>query len=132
MSPRRSPRPNLPDPVLAKRVIPCLDVHAGRVVKGVNFVALRDAGDPVEDARRYDEAGADEIEREGRAHGRASRDGQAGEAGLESAPPRRYAASPDRDRIAGEPDDASGRRRRMITWAQRAAAEQGATWFKAS
>ncbi|MGZ5101552.1 MAG: imidazole glycerol phosphate synthase subunit HisF, partial [Usitatibacter sp.] len=46
---------------LAKRISPCLDVHAGRVVKGVNFVALRDAGDPVEIARRYDEAGADEI-----------------------------------------------------------------------
>jgi len=46
---------------LAKRIIPCLDVHAGRVVKGVNFVSLRDAGDPVEVARRYDEAGADEI-----------------------------------------------------------------------
>ena len=46
---------------LAKRIIPCLDVHAGRVVKGVNFVQLRDAGDPVEIARRYDEAGADEI-----------------------------------------------------------------------
>jgi len=47
--------------MLAKRIIPCLDVHAGRVVKGVNFVSLRDAGDPVEIARRYDEAGADEI-----------------------------------------------------------------------
>jgi cyclase len=47
--------------VLAKRIIPCLDVHAGRVVKGVNFVQLRDAGDPVEVARRYDEAGADEL-----------------------------------------------------------------------
>ena len=47
--------------MLAKRIIPCLDVHAGRVVKGVNFVALRDAGDPVEVARRYDDAGADEI-----------------------------------------------------------------------
>src|SRR3954468_22029933 len=46
---------------LAKRIIPCLDVAGGRVVKGVNFVALRDAGDPVEIARRYDEAGADEI-----------------------------------------------------------------------
>ncbi len=46
---------------LAKRIIPCLDVHAGRVVKGVQFVELRDAGDPVEVARRYDEAGADEI-----------------------------------------------------------------------
>ena len=43
------------------RVIPCLDVRAGRVVKGVNFVGLRDAGDPVELAARYDEAGADEI-----------------------------------------------------------------------
>ena len=47
--------------MLAKRVIPCLDVNAGRVVKGVNFVALRDAGDPVEVAARYDEQGADEI-----------------------------------------------------------------------
>jgi cyclase len=46
---------------LAKRIIPCLDVHAGRVVKGVNFVALRDAGDPVEVARRYDQEGADEL-----------------------------------------------------------------------
>src|SRR5260221_9976840 len=46
---------------LAKRVIPCLDVDRGRVVKGVNFVGLRDAGDPVEQARRYDEEGADEI-----------------------------------------------------------------------
>jgi imidazole glycerol-phosphate synthase subunit HisF len=46
---------------LAKRIIPCLDVHAGRVVKGVNFVQLRDAGDPVEIARGYDAAGADEI-----------------------------------------------------------------------
>ncbi|MBB3909793.1 imidazole glycerol phosphate synthase subunit HisF [Sphingomonas desiccabilis] len=43
------------------RVIPCLDVHAGRVVKGVNFVDLRDAGDPVEQARAYDLAGADEL-----------------------------------------------------------------------
>lgn len=47
--------------MLAKRVIPCLDVKDGRVVKGVSFVGLRDAGDPVESARRYDEAGADEI-----------------------------------------------------------------------
>ena len=46
---------------LAKRVIPCLDVTAGRVVKGVNFAGLRDAGDPVEIARRYDEQGADEL-----------------------------------------------------------------------
>ena len=46
---------------LAKRIIPCLDVHGGRVVKGVQFVRLRDAGDPVEVARRYDEAGADEV-----------------------------------------------------------------------
>ena len=46
---------------LAKRVIPCLDVTAGRVVKGVNFVKLRDAGDPVEIAARYDEQGADEV-----------------------------------------------------------------------
>ncbi len=46
---------------LAKRVIPCLDVAAGRVVKGVNFLDLRDAGDPVEVARRYDRQGADEL-----------------------------------------------------------------------
>ena len=46
---------------LARRVIPCLDVDAGRVVKGVKFVEIRDAGDPVEVARRYDEQGADEI-----------------------------------------------------------------------
>jgi len=46
---------------LAKRIIPCLDVTAGRVVKGINFVGLRDAGDPVEIARRYDEQGADEL-----------------------------------------------------------------------
>jgi imidazole glycerol-phosphate synthase subunit HisF len=46
---------------LAARVIPCLDVTAGRVVKGVNFVDLRDAGDPVELARLYDEEGADEL-----------------------------------------------------------------------
>jgi len=47
--------------VLARRIIPCLDVHDGRVVKGVNFVNLRDAGDPVEAARAYDAAGADEL-----------------------------------------------------------------------
>ena len=46
---------------LAKRVIPCLDVDAGRVVKGVRFVDIQDAGDPVEIARRYNEQGADEI-----------------------------------------------------------------------
>ncbi|MBV9334429.1 MAG: imidazole glycerol phosphate synthase subunit HisF, partial [Solirubrobacterales bacterium] len=44
-----------------KRVIPCLDVDAGRVVKGVGFLDLRDAGDPVELACRYDDAGADEL-----------------------------------------------------------------------
>jgi cyclase len=47
--------------MLARRIIPCLDVTAGRVVKGVNFVELRDAGDPVEIARRYDAQGADEL-----------------------------------------------------------------------
>jgi imidazole glycerol-phosphate synthase subunit HisF len=47
--------------MLAKRVIPCLDVHAGRVVKGTNFVQLRDAGDPVEIAARYELEGADEL-----------------------------------------------------------------------
>ncbi|MGD8616922.1 MAG: HisA/HisF-related TIM barrel protein, partial [Gammaproteobacteria bacterium] len=46
---------------LAKRIIPCLDVDAGRVVKGVRFVEIRDAGDPVEIARRYDQEGADEL-----------------------------------------------------------------------
>jgi len=46
---------------LAKRIIPCLDVDAGRVVKGVNFVNIRDAGDPIEIAQRYDEQGADEV-----------------------------------------------------------------------
>ena len=46
---------------LAKRIIPCLDVDGGRVVKGVCFVNIQDAGDPVEIARRYDEQGADEI-----------------------------------------------------------------------
>lgn len=47
--------------MLAKRIIPCLDVHAGRVVKGVNFLNLRDAGDPVEVAHRYEDEGADEL-----------------------------------------------------------------------
>ena len=47
--------------MLAKRIIPCLDVKDGRVVKGVNFVSLRDAGDPVEVAAAYSEAGADEV-----------------------------------------------------------------------
>ena len=47
--------------MLAKRIIPCLDVTGGRVVKGVNFVGLRDAGDPVELAARYNEQGADEL-----------------------------------------------------------------------
>ena len=47
--------------MLAKRIIPCLDVTAGRVVKGVNFIGLRDAGDPVEVAARYNEQGADEL-----------------------------------------------------------------------
>ena len=46
---------------LAKRIIPCLDVDVGRVVKGVKFVDIRDAGDPVEVAKRYDSEGADEI-----------------------------------------------------------------------
>ena len=57
-----TPPPTLtPISGLAKRIIPCLDVHAGRVVKGVNFVNLRDAGDPVEIARGYEEQGADEL-----------------------------------------------------------------------
>ena len=47
--------------MLAKRIIPCLDVDNGRVVKGVQFLDIRDAGDPVEVARRYNEQGADEI-----------------------------------------------------------------------
>src|SRR5947209_18687255 len=47
--------------MLTKRIIPCLDVDRGRVVKGINFLNLRDAGDPVEVARRYEQAGADEL-----------------------------------------------------------------------
>ena len=47
--------------MLTKRIIPCLDVNAGRVVKGVNFVNLTDAGDPVEIAKAYNEEGADEL-----------------------------------------------------------------------
>ncbi|HEX8088004.1 MAG TPA: HisA/HisF-related TIM barrel protein, partial [Blastocatellia bacterium] len=47
--------------MLAKRIIPCLDVDGGRVVKGIRFVDLVDAGDPVEQARRYDREGADEL-----------------------------------------------------------------------
>ncbi|MCD8339467.1 MAG: imidazole glycerol phosphate synthase subunit HisF, partial [Burkholderiales bacterium] len=47
--------------MLARRIIPCLDVNEGKVVKGINFVELRDAGDPVEQARKYDEQGADEL-----------------------------------------------------------------------
>src|SRR6266850_7402668 len=47
--------------MLTRRIIPCLDVNCGRVVKGVNFLNLRDAGDPVEVARRYEEDGADEL-----------------------------------------------------------------------
>jgi len=47
--------------MLAKRIIPCLDVHAGRVVKGINFLDLQDAGDPVEQAAFYDQEGADEL-----------------------------------------------------------------------
>jgi Imidazoleglycerol-phosphate synthase len=47
--------------MLKKRIIPCLDVKDGRVVKGINFVNLKDAGDPVEQAKIYDKGGADEI-----------------------------------------------------------------------
>jgi len=54
-------KPGIHPSVLALRIIPCLDVKDGRVVKGVNFIALRDAGDPVEQARAYDAQGADEI-----------------------------------------------------------------------
>ena len=55
-----NPGPTTP-PMLAKRIVPCLDVHDGRVVKGVQFVDLVDAGDPVEQARFYNESGADEL-----------------------------------------------------------------------
>ena len=59
---RASGRADVDEPMaLAKRIIPCLDIAAGRVVKGINFVNLRDAGDPVEVARRYGEQGADEL-----------------------------------------------------------------------
>ena len=47
--------------MLKKRIIPCLDVKDGRVVKGINFINLKDAGDPVEQAKIYDKGGADEI-----------------------------------------------------------------------
>ena len=47
--------------MLSRRIIPCLDIDHGRVVKGVQFVALRDAGDPVEVAKRYNDEGADEL-----------------------------------------------------------------------
>src|SRR5579884_2052171 len=50
-----------PSSLLAKRIIPCLDVHAGRVVKGIHFESLRDAGDPVERAALYEQQGADEV-----------------------------------------------------------------------
>src|SRR5437762_8951852 len=60
--PPSSTRPNLSGPgMLAKRIIPCLDVNSGRVVKGTNFLNLRDAGDPVEVAARYEQEGADEL-----------------------------------------------------------------------
>src|SRR5262245_64849726 len=58
---RRQPRTRKANPMFKVRVIPCLDVKDGRVVKGVNFVDLRDAGDPVEAAMAYDAAGADEL-----------------------------------------------------------------------
>lgn len=58
---RKRPSQDEAGPVLSIRIIPCLDVKDGRVVKGVNFVSLRDAGDPVEQARAYDAAGADEL-----------------------------------------------------------------------
>jgi len=60
LAPRGTPQPAT-QPMLAKRIIPCLDVTAGRVVKGINFVGLRDAGDPVEIARKYNDQGADEL-----------------------------------------------------------------------
>src|SRR5207302_959137 len=58
---RRKCLPRACNEMLAKRIIPCLDVREGRVVKGVNFLNLRDAGDPVELAARYDRLGADEL-----------------------------------------------------------------------
>ncbi|OZI41771.1 imidazole glycerol phosphate synthase subunit HisF [Bordetella genomosp. 4] len=61
ISPAASSNAAGPSGALTRRIIPCLDVTAGRVVKGVNFVNLTDAGDPVEIARRYDEQGADEL-----------------------------------------------------------------------
>ncbi len=57
----RNPQSTIPPPMLAKRVIPCLDVDRGRVVKGTNFLNLRDAGDPVQVAARYEQEGADEL-----------------------------------------------------------------------
>ena len=49
--------------MVAKRIIPCLDINGGRVVKGVNFLNLKDAGDPIEVAKVYDKSGADELHR---------------------------------------------------------------------
>jgi cyclase len=60
-APKQCPSADIGPAMLAKRIIPCLDVHAGRVVKGVNFLNLRDAGDPVEVAARYESEGADEL-----------------------------------------------------------------------
>ena len=61
MVPREAHRSLTAAPLHRKRIIPCLDVRDGRVVKGVNFVAIRDAGDPIELAARYDAEGADEL-----------------------------------------------------------------------
>ena len=68
--------------MLAKRIIPCLDVKEGRVVKGVNFLNLRDAGDPVEQARIYDAQGADELVAEDANRWQVDVDTQSGQEGL--------------------------------------------------
>ena len=111
-SPRRSPRSATVACVSVARVIPCLDVTAGRVVKGVNFVDLRDAGDPVELAARYDAEGADELvflDITASSDGRDTmvdvvrRDGRAG-----VHPVHRRRRHPHR---RGRPADAAGRRR---------------------
>ena len=100
--------------MLMKRVIPCLDVHEGRVVKGVNFVNLRDAGDPVEMAAIYDKAGADEV---GFLDITATHEERPCMLGSRRGPPR--SASSPTPSVAGcvgrrHPRDAQGRRRQDL------------------
>ncbi len=130
---------------LAKRIIPCLDVTAGRVVKGVNFVGLRDAGDPVEIARRYDEQGADELAflditassdgRDlivgvvggGRGAGLHSADG-----GRRRARGGRRAAAAQRRRGQGQHQHRGGARSRSSSPRRRHATARSASWWRST